>query len=121
MPLKARYAILFLAIIVMGLLSRQWTIIPVSTGDFLYAVMVYCGSRYLLTNKSLMIAAVLSLVFCFLIECSQLLEQQETLTYIRSFKLGRLILGQGFLWSDLLAYFLGVLSIFLIDRRWINR
>ncbi|MCY9213529.1 DUF2809 domain-containing protein [Bacillus haynesii] len=48
-----------------------------------------------------------ALVFCFLIECSQLYHA-PWIDHMRAAPLGGLILGYGFLWSDLLAYVLGV-------------
>lgn len=47
-----------------------------------------------------------ALLICFLIEISQL-NQSDFMIYLRSFKLGALILGRGFLWSDLVCYFFG--------------
>ena len=47
-------------------------------------------------------------MLCFGIEFSQLLSY-EWLMQLRSTRMGALVLGQGFLWSDIVAYTAGVL------------
>jgi len=51
-------------------------------------------------------AALISILFCFLIEFSQLY-QAEWINAIRKTRLGGLTLGFGFLWSDLASYVVG--------------
>ena len=58
----------------------------------------------------------MALVFCYLIEVSQLY-QGEWLNQIRRTTLGGLILGYGFLWRDLLSYTVGVLLGGFINKR----
>ena len=53
-------------------------------------------------------ACVLALVFSYLIEISQLYHA-PWIDAIRSTALGGLVLGFGFLWSDILCYTVGVL------------
>ncbi len=50
--------------------------------------------------------ALISILTCFLIEFSQLY-QAEWINEIRKTRLGGLILGFGFLWSDLVSYAVG--------------
>ena len=50
------------------------------------------------------------LYLCFLLEFSQLY-QVKWINNIRKTGPGKLVLGQGFLWSDLLAYSLGILVL----------
>jgi hypothetical protein len=59
--------------------------------------------------------AFFSLLFCYAIEVSQLY-QAPWINAIRNTTLGALVLGSGFLWSDLLAYALGVGMAFLIEK-----
>ncbi|MCK6608681.1 MAG: DUF2809 domain-containing protein [Flavobacterium sp.] len=61
----------------------------------------------------------LSLLFCFGIEVLQLV-QIDWLLAIRKTTLGHYILGEGFLWLDLLCYVIGTLLAFLIDKRLIK-
>ena len=100
--------------IFMGLLSRKISAIPTITGDVLYAVMIYWLSRFLFTRKSLLFSFTTTLIFCFAIEFLQLV-QHPLLIWIRNNPLLRLVFGQGFLWSDLVAYCLGTVGAACID------
>lgn len=86
-------------------------------GDVLYAVMVYLGCRALLLNLQTLYRILLPLLFCFLIEFQQL-ANWSWLVSIRETTFGHYVLGQGFLWSDLLCYTLGVLIAFVLDFLW---
>jgi hypothetical protein len=106
---KARltYIISALLVIVAGLLSRSIAVIPLWVGDVLWALMIYLLVRALFINIPLKQAVLISLLFCFCIEFSQLY-QAAWINRIRQTLPGRLILGQGFLWGDLLAYMVGI-------------
>jgi hypothetical protein len=108
--LKARlkYCVLIFIVMVAGLLSRKILWVPQLVGDLLWALMVYLMVRVLLINVSIKQVAIISLAFCFVIEFSQLY-QANWINHIRQTLPGRLILGQGFLWSDLVAYIGGVM------------
>lgn len=110
-PLRHRslYLLIIAGVIILGLLSRRSNLLPSWIGDLLYALMMYFGLRFLLVRKSIGLIAALSLAICWLIECSQLY-QAPWINTIRATIPGRLILGQGFLWSDLAAYAGGVLT-----------
>lgn len=108
------YLILIISIIILGILSRKIDGIPTFIGDTLYAVMVYFGMRMLFINTNSKITIVLALVFCFCIEFLQLYKA-EWLLAIRRSTLGYYALGQGFLWSDLVFYSLGIAIAFFID------
>jgi hypothetical protein len=111
---KYKYAITILIIIIMGLLSRKMTVLPAATGDALYATMMYFMVRFFMVRHKIKKIAIISLTICFAIECSQLYKA-PWINNIRMTLPGRLILGQGFLWSDLLAYVSGVALACLID------
>jgi hypothetical protein len=108
------YLILIVSVIMLGILSRKIEGVPTFFGDTLYAVMIYFGMRFLFINNSSKMTIVLALVFCFCIEFLQLYRAEWLLT-IRRTTLGHYALGQGFLWSDLAFYTLGILIAFLID------
>ncbi|MBA4318755.1 MAG: DUF2809 domain-containing protein [Flavobacterium sp.] len=108
------YFIIIVSVIILGILSRKIDGIPTFFGDTLYAVMVYFGMRMLFINNSFKMTIVLALVFCFCIEFLQLY-RAEWLLAIRRTTLGHYALGQGFLWSDLGFYTLGIVIAFLID------
>jgi len=113
---RIRYFILVLIVIALGITSRKIEGVPTFCGDILYAVMVYFGMRMFFINLNLKKTAILALLFCFLIEFLQLY-QAEWIIEIRSTTIGHYALGQGFLWSDLGYYTLGILIGFLIDSK----
>lgn len=112
--LKTRliYVCAIAVLIVLGLLSRRVSFVPESFGDALWAVVMYCCWRILLIKRPLYIAAVCALVTSFAVEFSQLIKW-EWLTRVRSTTIGHLLLGQGFLWSDLIAYTVGIAAALL--------
>ncbi len=111
---KIQYLFLAGLTILLGLLSRKISAIPPITGDVLYAVMIYWLSRFLFTGKSVLFSFVVTIIFCFSIEFLQLV-QYPLLRWIRSNPLLRLVFGQGFLWSDLVAYCIGAIGAALWD------
>jgi hypothetical protein len=118
---RLKYIFIFIAIIGLGLLSRKITGIPFFIGDVLYASMMYFLIRILLVRKSHIKVSLIALSLCFLIEISQLC-QADWINAIRGTGLGRLTLGSGFLWSDLVAYTAGVLvavftDLFIFSRK----
>ena len=104
---------------ILGVLSRKITGIPFLVGDVLYAVLIYFGLRFLFIHLKTHKTFLLSLLFCFGIEILQLV-QIDWLIAIRKTTLGHYILGEGFLWLDLLCYIMGTLMAFLIDEKLIK-
>lgn len=104
---RITYLILIFATIILGLLSRHFKAIPLFIGDVLYATMAYFMLRFMLVDKPVRFSVIAALIFCFAIEFSQLY-QAPWINDLRHTLLGRLVLGQGFLWSDLLCYVVGV-------------
>ena len=83
-------------------------------GDFLWAMLVFLvfANVLRLTTRR---AALASLAFAFAVEVSQLFHP-AWLEQLRANRLLSLVLGHGFLWSDLAAYTLGVGVAVLVDR-----
>ena len=104
---RLKYFILIIVTILLGLASRRIGGIPAVTGDVLWAMMVFLMFHFFFIDKSLKFVALISLCFCYLIEISQLYHE-PWIDRIRNTSLGALVLGHGFLWSDVLAYTLGV-------------
>lgn len=117
---RIHYFILILIVIALGITSRKIYGIPTLFGDTLYAVMIYFGMRMLFINLNLKKTAILALLFCFVIEFLQLYSA-EWMLEIRRTTLGHYALGQGFLWSDLPYYSLGIVIGFLIDNNLIKK
>ncbi|MEM6724962.1 MAG: DUF2809 domain-containing protein [Bacteroidota bacterium] len=112
------YAAMAILTIVVGLFSRKPFIpdfIYPFLGDFLYAIMFYFIVATCLPEVSLARKVIFSVLICFSIEISQLI-QADWLNQIRQTRIGGLILGFGFLWSDLIAYTLGGLVAGVIDK-----
>ena len=114
------YFILALLTIVLGIASRKIVGIPLFVGDILYAVLVYFGFRWLLVKSKAPWQIGLPLLFCFAIEIQQL-STAAALVAIRETTLGHYVLGQGFLWSDLLCYTMGIGLGYVIDQFYIQR
>ncbi|MEY8348085.1 DUF2809 domain-containing protein [Bacillus cereus] len=106
------YAVLTITVIILGLGSRKFAyvlpgLINSYLGDALWALMVFIGFGFLFHKMETKKVALLSLLFCYGIEMSQLYHA-EWIDSIRATTLGGLVLGYGFLWSDVLAYTIGV-------------
>ena len=99
-------------LIVLGLVSRKVSFVPECFGDALWAVVMYCCWRIVLVNRPPYIAAVCALITSFAVEFSPLIKW-EWLVRVRSTTIGHLLLGQGFLWSDLIAYTVGIAAALL--------
>lgn len=110
---KALWCILLT--MVAGLASRKIHAIPAATGDACYAVLMFFLVRFMLIRKSSLFVAACSLLLCFAIECSQLY-QAAWIRSVRATLPGRLVLGQGFLWTDLVAYTCGTLMAWLLEK-----
>ena len=113
--LRLQYFILFLSVIFLGILSRKISFVPLWTGDFLYAVMIYFLVRILFPLKKSTSILFLSLLICYTIEFLQLY-QGNWMIELRKTLFGRYVLGQGFLWSDILAYTFGIAVVFSIEK-----
>ena len=107
--LKARvkYFALIIAIIILGLLSRGFSIVPLWIGDVLWATMIFFMIRFFYISSSIKKIAIISLVICYAIEFSQLYKA-EWIDNLRHTLFGRLVLGDTFLWGDLLSYTIGI-------------
>ncbi len=71
--------------------------------------------RIFLPAEKVFIIVLISPLLCYCIEFSQLY-QGEWINELRKTLFGRYVLGQGFLWSDILAYTFGILFIFFIEK-----
>lgn len=110
------YALLILLVIAAGILSRKTTLVPLIVGDILYAVMMFLIIKFLLIRSNWQKIGIISLSICYCIELAQLYDA-PWINHIRSTTLGALVLGQGFLWSDMIAYTLGISICVLLFYR----
>ena len=105
--LRVIYGGFIVATIIVGLLSRHFSVIPLFIGDILWATMVYFIARFLFVKRPMKFALAMGLLFCFAIEFSQLYKA-PWINELRHTLFGRLVLGEGFLWSDLVCYVVGI-------------
>lgn len=108
------YCASVVVVIALGLLSRRYPqFLPAalgqSPGDALWALMVFLGVGFLFPRASTFKLAMAALGFSFAIEFSQLYHA-PWIDAVRATRIGHLVLGNGFLWSDLIAYTVGVLT-----------
>ncbi|MDK7417783.1 DUF2809 domain-containing protein [Bacillus paranthracis] len=113
------YAMFTILVIILGLSSRKFAfalpaLLNDYLGDALWALMIFIGFGFLFPKIEMKKLAFISLMFCYGIEVSQLYHS-EWIDSIRATTLGGLVLGYGFLWSDLVAYTIGVGVGFLFE------
>lgn len=113
---RITYFIITLIVLFLGIVSRKIAYIPLFFGDILYAVLIYFGIRFLFIHWNIYKTFLVSLLFCFSIEILQLVKFDWLVT-LRTTTPGHYILGQGFLWSDLICYFIGTTSAFISDKK----
>ncbi|MGH0542845.1 DUF2809 domain-containing protein [Bacillus cereus] len=106
------YAMFTIIVIILGLSSRKFAfalpaLLNDYLGDALWALMIFTGFGFVFPKIETKKLAFISLLFCYGIEISQLYHA-EWIDSIRTTTLGGLVLGYGFLWSDLVAYTIGV-------------
>jgi len=106
------YLLFVVITILSGLASRQYSnILPqwinLYLGDALWALMVFLMASFLFHSKSTRWVAIVALIFSYSIEISQLYHA-PWIDVLRANRLGGLILGFGFLWSDLVCYTVGI-------------
>jgi hypothetical protein len=76
-------------------------------GDTLWALMLFLLVSTLMAGWPILTRAAISLALAFLVEMSQLYHA-TWIDSIRQATLGGLVLGFGFLWTDLVCYSIGI-------------
>lgn len=111
---RLSYLIIVFIVIAFGLFSRKIDVIPLFVGDLLYAVMIYFGIRFLFISLHKTKSAIIALLICYGIELLQLYDANWMIA-LRDTLFGRYVLGQGFLWSDILAYSFGIILAYIAE------
>lgn len=115
------YAIAAGVVIILGLASRRYGAalphwLAAYAGDTLWALCVFLAIGVGWPRAALRRRALGALLFAYAIECSQLYHA-PWIDAVRQHRLAALVLGSGFLWSDLLCYTVGVsLGVLLVYR-----
>ncbi|RYF77280.1 MAG: DUF2809 domain-containing protein [Cytophagaceae bacterium] len=115
------YSGLTVSVLILGLASRRFahslpSFINAYVGDTLWALMVFFGIAFVFKRLSTWRVALLALLFSFGIEFSQLYHA-PWIDSLRATRLGGLVLGFGFLWTDLICYSVGIAVGAVIDYR----
>jgi hypothetical protein len=119
------YAVLVIFLIAVGLPNRLMAdrmppFMVVYGGDALWAMMLYFAFGLIFARVASWKALVILLVGCYAVEISQLYQADwiNAVRYftIAGFPLGGIVLGYGFLWSDIAMYTLGIGAGYLVER-----
>jgi hypothetical protein len=110
--IRAIHAVLIAVTIPLGLASRVNSLpmpdlVREYGGDVLSAVCIFFGVRFVFHRRSIWNSAVTAYVICVLIELQQLITWSP-LRRLREETPLDILLGHGFLWSDLVCYAVGV-------------
>ena len=103
-----------------GLASRRYrnhlpSFVGEFGGDTLWALMLFLLVSFVLARSSLIQRFGISLAIASAIEVSQL-NHATWIDGIRNTRLGGLVLGFGFLWTDLVCYAVGIATGALLER-----
>jgi hypothetical protein len=109
-----------LIVIPLGLASRKHgAVLPVflaeNAGDALWTMAVYLSLAICRPHWSAVRLGCLALVISFAVEFAQLLDW-NWLNTLRKTLPGRLLMGSGFLWIDLIRYAFGAIIVATIDQ-----
>lgn len=112
------YLLLLVLVIPLGLATRRFPLyfpafMAEYGGDTLWALTAFLLTAALLPRKPVWALALISGLFSLCIELSQLCEA-AWLNRLRDTVFGALVLGRGWLWTDLLCYAVGILMGILI-------
>jgi Protein of unknown function (DUF2809) len=106
------YIIAAVIVVVAGLASRRYReqlppFLAAYAGDTLWALMLFLVVSTLLTGRPILTRATITIALAFLVEISQLYHA-PWIDSTRQTTLGGLVLGFGFLWTDLVCYSAGI-------------
>jgi hypothetical protein len=117
---RIAYGVALVLVVAAGVGSRVFArhlpaFVATYAGDTLYATMVFVGLAIIAPRSSTGRLAITALACCCAIEISQLYHA-PWIDAIRATVPGALVLGYGFLWSDLACYAAGVAVGAAADR-----
>ena len=119
------YLLLASLVVVAGLSSRRYSValppfLADYAGDTLWAVMVFVMIGLLGPDWTSTRVAVAALLVSYGVEISQLYHA-PWIDSVRDTRLGGLVLGYGFLWSDIACYTVGVVLAAVLEHVWHRR
>ncbi len=83
-------------------------------GDICWAIAVYALARFIFARSKIRSVASVTMGLSLVVEFSQLLDLNP-LKSLRRNTLAVLLIGEGFLWSDLVAYAVGIALAAMLD------
>lgn len=109
---RTTYVALIFAVVLLGLASRAYSpplphAVREYAGDALWALAAYLTVAFLFPRLPAIRVAVAAGLFSLAVEVSQLYHA-PWIDQIRQIRLAALVLGHGFLWSDLVCYGVGI-------------
>ena len=122
---RTTYAVLISAAVLLGLASRAYSPplpwpVREYAGDALWALAAYLGVAFLFPRLPAGRVAASAGLFSLAVELSQLYHA-PWIDRARQIRPVALLLGRGFLWSDLVCYGLGIGIAFLSESYWPRR
>lgn len=119
---RLRYGVAILITIVLGLASRVQSlpmpaIVRDHGGDAISATCIFFGVCFWAERWPLVKSATVAFIICVLIELQQLYQADWAVRF-RDNRLVGTILGHGFLWVDIVRYFVGVLIGVALAASW---
>lgn len=123
--LKLKNLFICFGLIVLGLTSRKYQsflpeFITLYLGDAIWAMMIYFFFRIFSFKTRILKHGFFCLLYCYLTEISQLYHS-PFIDSLRNTTIGRLVLGFGFLWTDIISYSIGILAAISFDLYLSNR
>ncbi|TCO79483.1 ribosomal maturation YjgA family protein [Marinisporobacter balticus] len=117
---RMAYSIFIIIVISLGIASRYFSVylarwIAKYAGDVLWGLMVFLWVGFSLKDRSTRFVGRIALIFSFFIEITQLYHA-PWIDSIRKTFIGGLVLGFGFLWSDLICYTVGIGIGVLVEK-----
>jgi hypothetical protein len=121
---RFRYFLIALLLVLVGLGSRKYGVLLPKflaeyAGDTLWAALVFVGIGFVMARSSTLRVLTVALASCYTVEISQLYHA-PWIDNLRHTTLGGLVLGFGFLWSDLVCYTTGVVFAAIIEVAALN-
>jgi len=111
-----RYFIGFILLLITEIIIEKYAtgFIRHTMGDYLVVILLYCFIKSFFTF-SIEKTAIITLLFSYFIEFLQLSNLQNIFPE-KYFKIVQITLGTSFSYLDLLAYTLGILTVYVIDK-----
>lgn len=110
--------LLFITEVIIAMYVRDAIIRPYG-GDFLVVILIYCAVRSCI-NISVTAAAIGTLLFAYGIEILQYFHIVNLLG-LQDSKIASIVIGTGFEWMDLLMYTAGIVLVWLIEIKVLNK